>query len=95
MVKIGQHRRSGMPCAVKIIKKSSLQVDEVLLELNKNEFEILEQTQHPHITRIFDLMEDKNNYYIVAELMAGGNLLEHLSSRQTHFTEREAANVIK
>ena len=95
MVKIGQHRRSGMPCAVKIIKKSSLQVDEVLLELNKNEFEILEQTQHPHITRIFDLMEDKNNYYIVAELMAGGNLLEHLSSRQSYFTEREAANVIK
>ena len=53
------------------------------MELNKNEFEILEQTQHPHITRIFDLMEDKNNYYIVAELMTGGNLLEHLSSRQT------------
>lgn len=96
VVKIGQHRRSGMPCAVKIIKKQSLQVAQVYQELNKNEFEILEETQHPHITRIFDLLEDKTNYYIVAELMAGGNLLERLSNRVPQkFTEREAAGIIK
>ena len=70
-----------MPCAVKIIKKRSLEAYDILGELNKNEFEILEETQHPHITRIFELMEDKNNYYIVAELMTGGNLLERLCNK--------------
>lgn len=37
---------------------------------------MLEDVVHPHITRIFDLMEDNRNYYIIAELMSGGHLLE-------------------
>ena len=41
-------------------------------------------------------MEDKNNYYIVAELMAGGNLLERLCKRDpARFTESEAADVVR
>ena len=31
---------------------------------------------HPHITRVFELLEDTRNYYIVMELISGGNLLE-------------------
>ena len=64
-----------MPCAVKIIRKQKLREHQIYEELNKNEFEVLEETQHPHITRIFDLMEDARNYYIVAELMSGGHLM--------------------
>jgi len=40
--------------------------------------EILEITQHPNITRVFELMEDAKNYYIVMELITGGNLLEKI-----------------
>ena len=41
-------------------------------------------------------MEDTNNYFIVAELMAGGNLLERLCNKQPQrFTESEAADVIR
>jgi len=43
-VKIGKHRKTSMPCAIKIIKKESLKVHEIYEELNKNELEVLEIT---------------------------------------------------
>lgn len=67
---------------------------EIYEELNINEFEILEQTQHPHITRIFELLEDERCFYIVAELMSGGNLLEKIQQHK-QFNESQAAQVIK
>jgi len=45
---------------------------------------VLEEVQHPHITRIFELMEDSKNYYIVAELMSGGHLMEKIMAEKTH-----------
>ena len=63
-------------------------------QLNKNEFEVLEATFHPHITRIFELMEDDRYYYIVMELISGGNLLEMIGKKRS-FSESDAANIIK
>ena len=77
-VKGALHIRSGMRCAVKTIRKSQL-ISSMQKKLNKNEFEILEEVVHPHITRIFQLLEDDKNFYIVSELMTGGNLFERLS----------------
>ena len=67
-----------MRCAVKTIRKTSLKSSSQK-KLNKSEFEVLEEVVHPHITRIFQLLEDDKNYYIVSELMTGGNLLERLT----------------
>ena len=67
---------------------------QVYEQLNRNEFEVLEETQHPHITRIFELMEDDRNFYIVAELVTGGDLLKKIMDLQT-FTEEQACDVIK
>lgn len=67
-----------MRCAVKTICKSKLKSYEQK-KLNKSEFEVLEEVVHPHITRIFQLLEDERNYFIVSELMTGGNLLERLT----------------
>ena len=93
-VHIGQHRKTNMPCAIKTIKKIDLAKADVYEELNKNELEILEAIQHPNITRVFELMEDSKNYYIVMELITGGNLLEKIGQMEK-FTESQAAHVIK
>ena len=77
-VKLGEHCKTHMACAIKIIKKQSLRKHQVYEQLNRNEFEVLEETQHPHITRIFELMEDDRNFYIVAELVTGGDLLKKI-----------------
>ena len=58
-VRLGTHRKSGVPCAIKIIKKSLLAQAEIYETLMKQELEVLEKTDHPHITRVFELLEDK------------------------------------
>ena len=93
-VKIGTHKVTGVPCAIKIIKKSSLAVAEVYQDLMRNELEVLEATNHPHITRVFELMEDNRNYYIIMELVSGGNLLD-MVYKERNFTEAKAAQVMK
>ena len=93
-VHVGQHKKTGMACAIKTIKKTDLAKNEVYEDLNKNELEILEAIQHPNVTRVFELMEDTKNYYIVMELITGGNLLEKIG-RMEKFTESQAAHVIK
>ena len=72
-VHAGLHVRSQMPCAIKIIAKARIRSARDR-EQNKNEFEILEEISHPHIVRVFELMEDQSNYYVVMELMQGGDL---------------------
>jgi len=43
-----------------------------------NELKVLEETTHPHIMRIFELLEDDNYYYIVSELLKGGELYDRI-----------------
>lgn len=63
-------------------------------ELSKNELTVLEDTVHPHITRIFELMEDTRNYYIVMELISGGNLLELILNSE-RIDDRQCCSIIK
>lgn len=93
-VKLGEHRLSKVPCAIKIVKKSKLATAEVYQELMKNELEVLEETNHPFITRVFELMEDKRSYYIIMELITGGNLLDMIYQKKI-FSEELASNVLK
>ena len=93
-VRLGTHRKSGVPCAIKIIKKSLLSQAEIYETLMKQELEVLEKTDHPHITRVFELLEDKRQYYVIMELMPGGNLLEKVIEMKT-ITEPVAADIIK
>ena len=92
-VRLGKHRKSGVPCAIKIIKKSKVGEAPVYEKLMKQELEVLEKTDHPHITRIFELCEDKKSFYIVMELISSGNLLEKVISLK-QMTERLAADTI-
>jgi serine/threonine protein kinase len=55
---------------------------------------VLEATEHPNITRIFELLEDTTNYYIVMEVVTGGNLLDKLT-KMHRFTEAQAGHVIQ
>ena len=93
-VKVGQHKKTGMRCAIKIIKKESVEMPVVYQQLIKNELMIREVGQHPNIIRIYELMEDTENFYIVMELVEGGNLFEKILKMKT-FPERQAAHVIK
>ena len=58
-----------------------------------SELEVLQKTSHPHIMRIFELLEDESNYYIVSEFLKGGELFDRIVNLK-QFNEAKAAYVI-
>ena len=89
----GLHRRSNVPCAIKVIEKESLYNDR-RIELNKNELELLEEIDHPQIVRTYELMEDQSCFYIIMEVMRGGTLMDKIGNSRSGFNEHKAASVI-
>lgn len=63
------------------------------MKLLQNELSILGEKSHPNIIRIIDLIEDTENYYVVSELVKGGELFKRLT-KLTSFTETQAADII-
>ena len=87
----------GGKCAVKVIKKSKVAEDKVWEELLKQELEIIQKLDHPHIVRVLDLCEDEENYYIAQELIKNGNLfevLQKMKEKDVKFSEREIADIL-
>ena len=65
-----------------------------MLDLMANELDILAKTDHPHIVRVHELIEDTNNFYIVSELMNGGELYQKIV-KEKKFCERDSVKFIK
>lgn len=59
-----------------------------------NELSILADKSHPRIMRIIDLIEDKKNYYIVSEVVRGGELFKRIINSKS-FTEKQVATITK
>ena len=50
---------------------------------------------HPNILKIQNLTHDNKNYYIISELMEGGELFGRLANKDANITEKVAANILK
>ena len=84
------HQYSGKEYAIKTVQKSKINEHKVLLDLMAQELDVLAATDHPHITRIHELIEDDGNFYIVSELVTGGELYNKIIEKKK-FSEKEAA----
>ena len=73
--------------------KKMIEKQKIYVKLLKNELTILGEKSHPNIIRIIDLIEDDDNYYVVSELVKGGELFKRLT-KLTYFTESQAADII-
>lgn len=64
---------------MKIFRKTRLSLVDVtgLLE----EVSILAHLRHPHVTAFVDFVEDAWYYYVVMELVRGGELFERISKK--------------
>ena len=65
-----------------------------LPSLMLQEIDILHELSHPNIVKVNELLEDDGNYYIVTEVMEGGELFERLLKVQ-NFSELKAAQILK
>ena len=73
--------------------KRQIEKQKIYVQLLQNELSILGEKSHPNIIRIIDLIEDDENYYVVSELVKGGELFKRLT-KLTALTESQAADII-
>ena len=84
-------------CAMKIINKKEINSKDPLNSLLlPDELAALEELDHPHIVRVFDLLEDEENVYIVSELMDMNlkELIDIMEEKSHKFTEAQIANIV-
>lgn len=44
----------------------------------RNELKVLEETQHPNIMRIYELLQDDKFYFVVSEFIRYGELYDFI-----------------
>ncbi|CAG0883653.1 unnamed protein product [Darwinula stevensoni] len=77
VVKLARHRITKTEVAIKIIDKS--QLDEVNLHKVYREVNIMKQLLHPHIIKLYQVMETKNMIYLVSEYASQGEIFDYIA----------------
>jgi len=88
----GTHRATGKKIAVKCVLRKDLPpsddaaiYDEVL---------ILSTLRHSYICPLIDFFEERECYFLIMELMSGGDLFDRIGKRKT-YTEDDARNLCR
>ncbi|XP_058152285.1 serine/threonine-protein kinase SIK1 [Dasypus novemcinctus] len=87
VVKLARHRVTKTQVAIKIIDKTRL--DPSNLEKIYREVQIMKLLNHPHIIKLYQVMETKDMLYIVTEFAQNGEMFDYLTSNG-HLSEDEA-----
>ncbi|XP_070551720.1 serine/threonine-protein kinase SIK3 homolog isoform X2 [Ptychodera flava] len=87
VVKLATHSITKTKVAIKIIDKT--QLDEDNLKKIFREIYIMKLLRHPHIIRLYQVMETDRMIYLVTEYASGGEIFDHLVSHG-RMTEKEA-----
>ncbi|XP_055916407.1 uncharacterized protein LOC129949155 isoform X2 [Eupeodes corollae] len=90
VVKLASNIVTKTKVAIKIIDKTCL--NEEYLAKTFREIAILKEMQHPHITRLYEVMESQTMIYLVLEHASGGEIFDHLVEKG-RMKEPEAARV--
>ena len=93
IVKLAIHKHTQKEYACKIVPKAELAAKEMNFRF-ENEIRILQQLNHPRIVRLYDLMYDSINYYIMTELCPNGELFHFIIS-QRYLQESDAKVLMK
>jgi calcium-dependent protein kinase len=72
------HRQSGVHRSLKIISKLDLEhIEETEKEII-SEINLLMQLDHPNIINLFEYFQDSKHFYVVGELLKGGDLHSYI-----------------
>jgi calcium/calmodulin-dependent protein kinase I len=87
VVKEGFDKKSKDVYAIKIVTKTKLTPeDETAL---KDEIAVLTELKHPNIIRLYNVFDEKDHYFLVTEVMLGGELFDRIVQK-SYYNEKEA-----
>ncbi|XDV30870.1 hypothetical protein PO909_033701 [Leuciscus waleckii] len=78
VVKLARHKVTKTQVAIKIIDKTRL--NSANLEKIYREVQIMKLLNHPHIIKLYQVMETKDMLYIVTEYARNGEMFDYLTS---------------
>lgn len=90
-VKLGLHAQWGEEVAVKLIRRGSIDSDARMGKVER-EIEVLRTLKHPHIVRLYDVIETDKYIGIILEYASGGELFDHILASR-YLRERDAAKL--
>ncbi|XP_076832059.1 LOW QUALITY PROTEIN: serine/threonine-protein kinase SIK3 homolog [Brachyhypopomus gauderio] len=76
VVKLATHLVTKAKVAIKIVDKT--QLDDENLKKIFREVQIMKMLRHPHIIRLYQVMETERMIYLVTEYASGGEIFDHL-----------------
>ena len=80
-VKVAVHEGTKQKVALKVISRKALQDDPKSEMKIKREIRILRLLKHPHIMRMYDVIQTRSDIVLVLEFVSGGELFDYLSRR--------------
>jgi serine/threonine protein kinase len=86
-----RHKSSSNFYAIKQVQKMKVMR---IIDQFKREVSIMYSLDHPHLVKLFSHFEDDKFFYLILELVEGGNLFQKLSREQV-LTERVAAQYFR
>ena len=87
-VKLGIFKKTGEEFAIKILNKKMIKIKMKNTVFKENE--IITKFNHVNVIFVFNIIEDKDNYYIIMEYCKSGELFDYIVEHQ-HLEEDEAA----
>ncbi|XP_057486783.1 SNF1-related protein kinase catalytic subunit alpha KIN10-like [Actinidia eriantha] len=76
-VKLALHILTGIKVAIKILDRQSINVSEA--EKVRREINNLRLFSHPHIVRLYEVIETRHKIYVVMEYMNAGELFDYIT----------------
>eukprot|EP01097_Dermamoeba_algensis_P000143 TRINITY_DN1050_c0_g1_i2.p1 TRINITY_DN1050_c0_g1~~TRINITY_DN1050_c0_g1_i2.p1 ORF type:complete len:363 (-),score=106.35 TRINITY_DN1050_c0_g1_i2:267-1355(-) len=86
------NKKTGERVAIKVVKKSALQGEEIVTL--KREVENLRKLNHPNILKLFDVFESADEVYLVMELVDGQELFDKIIEKG-NYSEKDASLIIR
>lgn len=88
-VKLGIHLPTKEKVAIKILEKSKI-VDSDDSERIYREINFLKKLKHGNIIKLYEIIENSKNYYLIMEFAAGGELFNYIVKKK-HLDDQDAS----
>ena len=87
-VKLATHMITGIKVAIKIMSKDKIK-ELNMMEKVRREIRILRSFNHPHVVRLYEMIDTPSHVFLVMEYVSGGELFDYIV-KKGRLSENEA-----